>query len=105
MEAIKSSARLKHIAGSHCHQDRRCSSAGWTHSDVGAQACCQAYHLAEKTPLEAEALMRARFSAYVKKDANFLVSSCNLARCKHTAGTLMLYTHAACLTCSHDEAL
>ncbi len=41
---------------------------------MDAQVCCQPYHAGDKTPVEAEALMRARFSAYVKKDADFLVS-------------------------------
>ena len=40
------------------------------------QACCQPYHTAEELPQTAEVLMRARFSAYVKRDADFLVSAC-----------------------------
>ena len=46
---------------------------------VHLQACCQPYHAAERVPLTAEAVMRARFSAYVKQDADFLVGHTSLA--------------------------
>ena len=70
------------------------------------QACCQPYHASEMVASEAEALMRARFSAYVKKDAKFLVSHSGLARFGRTpCCSAPLCTGLTCGSCELHSSL
>lgn len=43
---------------------------------VPLQGCCEPFHDGEKLPPTPEALMRSRFSAFVKEDSDFLVRNC-----------------------------
>ncbi len=49
-------------------------------SEKEYESCCEVYHLGTKKPETAELLMRARYSAFVKKQINFIGDT-------HTPGT------------------
>lgn len=44
-------------------------------SQASYQSCCEVYHLTKKSVPTAEALMRARYSAYAKGNVDFIESS------------------------------
>ena len=41
-------------------------------SGINYAACCQPFHLGQRCPVTAEALMRSRYSAYVLRNAEYL---------------------------------
>ncbi len=49
-------------------------------SQVNYNACCQPYHDNKKRPDTAENLMRSRFTAYAKRNANYLLNTWDISK-------------------------